>query len=98
MLKLFYGDDPQVIYNGEYFMKSGMIRNIDELGRVVIPKEMRRKLGIGNNDPVDISVEGERIVIEKYRQCCHFCSSENNLTEFKGRMICKSCIDELVTQ
>ena len=76
-------------------MKSGMVRNVDELGRVVIPKEMRRKLGIGDNDPVDISIDGERIVIEKYRQCCHFCSSEDDIVEFKGRNICKRCIDEL---
>ena len=76
-------------------MRSGMVRNVDELGRVVIPKEMRKRLGIGNNDPVEISIEGERIVIEKYRMCCHFCSSADGVIEFKGRNICRRCIEEL---
>lgn len=79
-------------------MRSGMVRNVDELGRIVIPKEMRRRLGIGNNDPVDISIEGDRIVLEKYRMCCHFCSSEDGIVEFKGRNVCRRCIEELTRQ
>ena len=76
-------------------MKSGMFRNVDELGRVVIPKEMRKRLGIGSNDPVEICVDGDRIVLEKYRMCCHFCSTEDGLVEFKGKSVCRRCIEEL---
>lgn len=76
-------------------MKNGIVRNIDELGRVVIPKEMRRKLGISNGDPVDINLSGDKITIERYRLACHFCSSEENVTEFKGKYICNQCRYEL---
>lgn len=77
-------------------MKStGIVRNVDELGRIVIPKEMRRGMGITSADPVEIFVEGDRIILEKYRPCCHFCSSADNVIEFKGKNICKSCINSL---
>ena len=77
-------------------MKStGIVRNVDELGRIVIPKEMRRQMGITSSDPVEIFVEGDRIILEKYRPCCHFCSSQDEIVEFKGKMICKACIKEL---
>ena len=77
-------------------MKStGIVRNIDELGRVVVPKELRRKLGIENTDPVEIYVEGEQIILTKYRPACHFCGSAENVIEFKSKMVCRECIDEL---
>ena len=53
---------------------TGMIRHIDELGRIVIPKEMRRKMDIQNNDPVEIFVEGDHILLSKYVPCCIFCA------------------------
>lgn len=77
-------------------MKStGIVRCIDELGRVVVPKEMRQKLGIANGDPVDIYTDGDRIIIEKYRSICHFCSSDVDITEYLGKNICKTCIEKL---
>ena len=77
-------------------MKStGMVRCVDELGRIVIPKEMRRQIGIDNTDPVEFYVEGDKIVISKHRPLCHFCSSSDEVTEFKGRSIWKACIKEL---
>ena len=77
-------------------MKStGIVRNIDELGRIVVPKEMRRQMGITSSDPVEIFVEGDRIILEKSRACCHFCSSSDEIVEFKGKSICKKCIAEL---
>ena len=77
-------------------MKStGIVRNIDELGRIVVPKEIRKKLGIANTDPVEIYVDGNRIILEKYNPVCHFCSSTDDLVDFKGKVVCKSCIDEL---
>ena len=77
-------------------MKStGIVRNIDELGRIVVPKELRKKLGIANTDPVEIYVEGEKIILTKYRPLCHFCGATDDVVEFKDKVICKSCIDEL---
>lgn len=77
-------------------MKStGIVRNIDELGRVVVPKELRKKLGIANTDPVEIYVEDDKIILKKYVSVCHFCGGSDGLTEFKNKNICRSCIKEL---
>lgn len=77
-------------------MKStGIVRNIDELGRVVVPKELRRKLGIANTDPVEIYVEDDKIILKKYIPVCHFCGSTTSLREFKDKNICRSCIEQL---
>ena len=73
---------------------TGIVRNIDELGRIVIPKEIRRKLGIANNDPVEIYVEGEKIFLMKYHPACHFCGSTENISDFKGKVICRTCAYE----
>ena len=82
---------------GNEKMKStGIVRNIDELGRVVVPKELRRKLGIANTDPVEIYVEEDRIILKKYIPVCHFCGSTLGLREFEDKNICESCIGELL--
>ena len=77
-------------------MKStGIVRHIDELGRVVVPKEIRRKLGISNTDPGEIFTEGDRIILTKYVPVCHFCGKTEGLCEFKEKNICADCIGEL---
>lgn len=77
-------------------MKStGIVRHIDELGRMVVPKELRKKLGIANTDPVEIYSEDDKIIIKKYSPVCHFCGGTEGLTEYKEKNICQSCIDEL---
>ena len=77
-------------------MKStGIVRNIDELGRVVVPKELRKKLGIANTDPVEIYVEGEKIILTKYHPVCHFCGSSDSIVEYKDKNVCKKCIEEI---
>ncbi len=77
-------------------MKSqGIVRNIDELGRVVVPKEYRTQLGIANSDPVEIIMEGDRIILTKYRSVCHFCGETDSLIDFKEKKICHSCASEL---
>ncbi len=73
----------------------GIIRNIDELGRVVVPKEMRKMLGINNSDPVEIFAEEDSIILKKFRDDCIFCGSEEELSGFKGKKICKKCLAEL---
>ena len=80
-------------------MKStGIISNIDELGRIVVPKEIRKKLGISSTDPVEIYVDGEKIVLMKYEPNCSFCSSTENVVEFKGKKVCRACLYELKHQ
>ena len=77
-------------------MKStGIVRNIDELGRVVVPKEIRTKMGIANTDPVEIYVEGDKIILTKYTPVCHFCGSGDSVVDYKGKKICRSCIEEI---
>lgn len=80
-------------------MKStGVIRRIDELGRLVVPKEIRNKLGIADGDPIEIYVEGEKIILKKHQIACAFCGSTDTLSEFKGHKICQKCLDEIKCQ
>ena len=77
-------------------MKStGIVRNIDELGRIVIPKEIRKKFDIASADPIEIYVDGDKIILTKHRPFCTFCSSDTDVTEFKGKKICRTCLDEI---
>jgi transcriptional pleiotropic regulator of transition state genes len=74
---------------------TGIIRNVDELGRIVIPKEMRKKMEIESSDPVEIFVEGDRIILTKYYPSCIFCGGNDGVSEFKGKKICVSCAEEI---
>ena len=77
-------------------MKStGIVRHIDELGRIVVPKDMRMKMDIASSDPVEIYVEGNKIILTKYHPCCNFCGSENDVVNFKGKKICRECLEEI---
>jgi len=78
-------------------MKStGLPRRIDHLGRIVIPVELRRVLGIAEGDYVGFSADGDRIVIEKMEERCTFCGTSSELQQFKGKLVCDDCINELV--
>lgn len=75
---------------------TGMVRNVDNLGRVVIPKELRTTLGIENGDPVEIFVDGEKVVLKKYQPGCHTCGVvEGEMSYFYGRPICEKCVREI---
>lgn len=77
-------------------MKStGIIRKIDELGRFVIPMEMRNKLDISSNDPLEIYVEGTTIMLRKYEPDCIFCGSSKDVTPYKGKNVCAKCLNEM---
>ena len=77
-------------------MKStGIVRKVDELGRVVIPIELRRNLDIDVKDALEIFVDGEQIVLKKYAQACIFCGQAKDVTSFKGKNICPECFEEL---
>lgn len=77
-------------------MKStGIIRKVDELGRVVIPIEIRNKLNISEKDPIEIFVEGSSIVLKKFEPNCIFCGKTKNLISYKDKLICPKCIGHI---
>lgn len=77
-------------------MKStGIVRKVDELGRIVLPIELRRTLDIGERDALEIYVEGTTIVLKKYRPTCVFCDGTKDIQTFKGKNICPKCLKEL---
>ena len=69
--------------------------NVDELGRIVIPKEMRKKMDIKSDDPVEIFVEDDKIILKKYTPACLFCGNDTGVTLFHDKKICAACLAEL---
>lgn len=77
-------------------MKStGVVRQLDTLGRVVIPIELRRTMDIAVKDTLEIFVEGDQIILKKYHPCCIFCNEANDVVHYKGKLVCKKCLEEL---
>ncbi len=77
-------------------MKStGIVRKVDELGRIVLPVELRRTLGISEKDQLEIFVDGSSIVLRKYCPTCVFCDSARDVAVFRGKNICPKCMEEL---
>ena len=73
-------------------MKStGIVRKVDELGRIVLPIEMRRTLDIAEKDSLEIYVEGTSVILKKYKPSCIFCDSNKDVGEFKGKNVCARC-------
>ena len=74
-------------------MKStGIIRRIDELGRVVLPMELRNKLKIKEKDPMEIFVDGSSIILKKVENNCTFCGSTKDLINYKDKLVCEKCL------
>lgn len=77
-------------------MKStGIVRKVDDLGRVVIPIELRRNLDINTKDPLEIYVDEDKIIFKKYEPACIFCGSAEETIEFKNKIICSKCLDNM---
>jgi transcriptional pleiotropic regulator of transition state genes len=73
-------------------MKStGIVRKVDELGRVVIPIELRRTLGIDEKDALEIYVDSEKIILKKYEPACVFCGNADDIQNYRGKNVCKEC-------
>ena len=78
-------------------MKStGISRPIDSLGRIVIPMEIRESFDIKTKDLLDISVEGNKIILKKHGESCVFCESGDNLFSFENKKICKDCLNKIL--
>jgi transcriptional pleiotropic regulator of transition state genes len=79
-------------------MKStGIVRRVDVLGRVVIPIELRRTMGIEEKDSLEIFVDDNKIILRKYQPSCQciFCGSDENVIIHKGKMICRECLNAM---
>lgn len=77
-------------------MKStGIVRKVDELGRIVLPIELRRTLDIAEKDSIEIYVDGSSIILKKYEPTCVFCGDAKGITVYKGKNVCANCIKEL---
>lgn len=74
---------------------TGIVRRIDELGRVVIPMEIRHQFGIAVRDPIEIFVDGSSIILKKYGANCVFCGSTKSLSEYNDKLICSKCAKEI---
>ena len=80
-------------------MKStGIVRKVDELGRIVIPIEIRQNMDIKVKDPLEIFIDNDTIILRKYQPACIFCGNADNVIYFKDKRICSSCLEKIKTQ
>ena len=77
-------------------MKSpGVVRKVDELGRIVLPIELRKMMDINVKDAVEIFTDGDSIVLKKYQPACVFCGDAGDVVYFNGKRVCRNCIESL---
>ena len=75
---------------------TGIIRKVDDLGRIVLPSELRRMLDIAERDELEIYMENDQIILRKYEPACLFCGSDRKLVSHNGKNVCRNCIRKLV--
>ena len=80
-------------------MKStGIVRKVDELGRIVLPIEIRKSMEIDNKgDAVEIFIDDDRIILKKYQPACIFCGDADQVTHFRGKLLCRACIASIAS-
>ena len=77
-------------------MKStGVVRKLDDLGRIVIPIELRRTMDIGLRDTLEIFVEDDKIILKKYHPACIFCNDARDVVYYRDKLICRNCLEQL---
>ena len=74
---------------------TGIVRKVDDLGRVCLPIELRRTLDVAEKDPIEMFVDGETIILKKYEPACVFCGNAKDVIVYKGKNICPECLKEL---
>lgn len=74
---------------------TGIIRPIDDLGRIVLPIELRKAMNINKKDLLEIFVNDSTIILKKYDKSCIFCASTDNIQDFKGHSVCQNCLNEI---
>jgi len=80
-----------LIGGGKALKSTGIVRKVDELGRVVIPIELRRTLGIDEKDALEIYVDNEKIILKKYEPACVFCGDAADVQHYRGKLVCRNC-------
>ena len=85
-------DGIDILERGNQMKSTGIIRKVDELGRIVLPIELRRTLDIAERDELEIYMEGDRIVLQKFEPSCIFCASAQGLVSYRGKNICQDCL------
>ncbi len=73
----------------------GIVRKVDQLGRIVLPKSLRKRYLMNEGDPVEILVQGDHIILERYKPKCVFCSNQENVIEYNTRYICNDCLIDM---
>lgn len=74
---------------------TGIVQKVDELGRVILPVEVRKSMGIEEQDRIEVFVEGEKIILRKCQPACLFCNSTYEVFSFKGKMMCVECCTDM---
>ena len=74
---------------------TGIVRKVDELGRIVLPIELRRTLDIAERDELEIYLDDDKVVLKKYEPSCIFCGSSCGLVTYHGRNVCMECIENM---
>ena len=80
-------------------MKStGVVRKVDELGRIVLPISIRQTMDINEKDPLEIFIDENRIILQKYHPACVFCNNADRIVYFNKKRICQDCLEKIKTQ
>jgi AbrB family transcriptional regulator, transcriptional pleiotropic regulator of transition state genes len=78
--------------------RTGVARKVDQLGRVVLPAEIRRHFDISPGDLIEIAVESDAILLTKVENRCVFCGETASLSEFSGKLFCRECLNRLAAE
>ena len=96
MINIFSPQNDEEKQWRKFFMKStGIVRKVDELGRIVLPIELRRTMDIAEKDAIEIYVDGASIILRKYEPTCIFCGDAKNVINYRGKNICPNCLKEM---
>ena len=80
-------------------MKStGVVRKVDELGRIELPISIRQTMDINEKDPLEIFIDENRIILQKYQPACVFCNNADRVVYFNNKRICQDCLEKIKTQ
>ena len=77
---------------------TGVVRRIDDLGRIVLPVVLRRTLELETGDSLEIFVEDNTIILKKYQPACIFCGNVRDITAYKDRNICSACAKDIASK
>ena len=96
MINLFSPQHDEEKQWRKFFMKStGIVRKVDELGRIALQIELRRTMDIAEKDAIEIYVDGASIILRKYEPTCIFCGDAKNVINYRGKNICPNCLKEM---